>query len=100
LFRALAALKNKNTALHNGPWGARMIRVGNDSPREVLSFVRENARDKVLAVFNFSPTARSVRITDALGHGTYVDFFEGERLRIDATSTIDLPAWGYAVLER
>lgn len=34
--------------------GTRMINVPNSAPLEVFSFVRQNERDKVFAVLNFS----------------------------------------------
>ncbi|WP_157491325.1 alpha amylase C-terminal domain-containing protein [Flammeovirga sp. SJP92] len=44
----------KNTALWNGPWATTMIKVPNSVENKVFSFVRQNEKDKVFAVFNFS----------------------------------------------
>ncbi len=63
LYRTLFQLRKANSALWNGAWGARMIHVPNDAPAEVFSFVRQNARDKVFAVLNFS--AQPQRVTFA-----------------------------------
>ena len=98
LFKRLIELKSSNSALHNGAWGARMIRVNNDSPQRVLSFVRANTSDKVLALFNFSAEPRSVRLRESLGYGQYRDVFAARSVTIDADTAIDLPPWGYAVL--
>lgn len=98
LFKQLIALKSRNSALHNGPWGARMIRMTNDSPQRVLSFVRANESDKVLALFNFSAEPRRVRLREALAHGQYTEFFSQRALTVDAATSIDLEPWGYAVL--
>ncbi len=61
LYKKLFALKRDNTALWNAAWGARMVNVFNDAPTRVLSFVRQNERDKVFAVFNFSNRPQVVR---------------------------------------
>jgi glycosidase len=100
LFRHLADIKSRNSALHNGPWGARMIRVANDAPQHVLSFVREDPRNKVLALFNFSAEARSVRLPEALAHGDYRDAFDDTPAAVTAAASLSLPAWGYRVLVR
>lgn len=97
LFKQLIKLKTDHSALHNGPWGARMIRITNDSPQRVLSFVRGNDTDKVLALFNFSAEHRTVRLREALAHGDYTEFFTGEARTLNAESSIELAPWGYAV---
>jgi len=100
LFRKLAELKSANSALHNGPWGARMIRTANDSPRQVLSFVRENAENKILALFNFSAEPGRVRLGEALAHDSYQNAFTAEQVVVTADETLAMPPWGYLVLTR
>ncbi|UAA40785.1 alpha-glucosidase C-terminal domain-containing protein [Paraneptunicella aestuarii] len=97
LYKALFALKHKNTALWNGQYGARMIHVPNDNPKRVLSFVRENEQDKVFAVFNFSDTAREVKFEEKLYHGRYQDAFSGDEVFMSADSSVILPAWEFKV---
>jgi Alpha amylase, catalytic domain len=65
LYKSLFALKKANTALWNARWGARMISVPNSAPLEVLSFVRQNERDKVFAVLNFSSATTKGRLPGA-----------------------------------
>ena len=96
LYRRLFALKHANTALWNGPWGALMVHVPSDP--NIFSFVRRNARDKVFAVFNFSKEARLAKFEEDLCHGTYTDYFSGEKVTVDATTRLPLGPWGYRVL--
>jgi len=98
LFKRLIEIKSAHPALHNGSWGARMIRITNDSPQRVLSFVRAHESDKVLAVFNFSAEPRGVRLRESLAHGQYRDVFTATPVTVAAETTIELPPWGYAVL--
>lgn len=100
LYRRLIALKKANSALWNAHWGARMIHVPNSASAHVLSFVRQNQRDKLFAVLNFSPEPQTVTCYEELYHGQYSDFFAGERVALDAHSLIELPAWGYRVFVR
>jgi 1,4-alpha-glucan branching enzyme len=97
LYRKLFALKKENTALWNGKWGARMIHVPNSVPSRVLSFVRQNERDKVFAVLNFSAEAQTVTFVESLYHGQYVDYFSQRSAELSDTTQLELPPWGYGV---
>ncbi|MCK6580651.1 MAG: alpha-glucosidase C-terminal domain-containing protein [Anaerolineae bacterium] len=94
LYRQLLALKQRNSALWNAAWGARMIRVPNSAPAQVLSFVRQKERDKVFAVFNFSAQAQAVTFEETLFEGVYSDFFSGQRAELRQPTALDLPPWG------
>lgn len=100
LYRRLFALKKAHRALWNGRWGARMVRVPNDQESAVLSFVRAHDDDVVLAVLNLSARERTVGFGEGPHHGTFTDAFSGASQRVDATTSLTLPAWGYRVLTR
>jgi glycosidase len=100
LYRRLFGLKDATSALWNGKWGALMIPVFNDKPESVLSFVRQDDSSKVFAAFNFSPKATEVRFKEALFRGPYTDFFSGERVQLDESNALSMPAWGYRVFVR
>ena len=100
LYGKLFALKRANTALWNAKWGARMVRVVNDNLTHVLSFVRQNERDKVFAVFNLSDGPRVVSFPESLHHGTYTDYFSGERATFEADTKLEIERWGYRVYVR
>jgi glycosidase len=100
LYRKLFALKKQNTALGNGHWGATMVKVANDAPTRVLSFVRSNEKDKVFAVLNFSGKPQSVTFEEELHHGRYVDYFGGSSVDFDGKTRLALPPWGYRVFVR
>jgi len=95
LYRKLFALKRDNTALWNAAWGARMVRVVNDNLTHVLSFVRQNERDRVFGVFNFSAQPQVIGFSESLHHGTWTDFFSGERVTFDGETRLEMERWGY-----
>lgn len=97
-YRKLFALKKANTALWNAQWGARMVQVVNTDPGKVFSFVRQNERDKVLAVLNLSAEPRKVKFTDGPYVGRYTDYFTGEKLDLAEGAELALAPWGYRVL--
>ncbi len=98
LYRRLFALQKKNTALWHAKWGATMIKIPNNRESEVLSFVRQNEKDKVFAVFNFSDKVQNVRFGESLFYDTYTDFEGGQKVTFsEETSSLQLPAWSYKV---
>lgn len=100
LYKRLFALKKANTALWNGRWGATMVRIWNSAPEDVLSFVRENDRDKVFAIINFSADEQTVTFSDGPYGGDYRDYFSGESFALGNDTALALPPWGYRVLVR
>ena len=100
LYKRLFALKKANTALWNGQWGATMVRIWNSAPEEVLSFVRENDKNKVFAIINFSPVEQTVTFSDGPFSGEYRDYFSDELHTLSNSTEIVLPPWGYRVLVR
>ena len=77
-----------------------MINVFNTAPAQVLSFVRQNERDQVFAVFNFSDRPRVVRFHESLHHGTYTDYATGEAVEFAADTELELERWAYRVFTR
>lgn len=100
LYKQLIALKKQCTALWNGRWGARMIRVPNSAPLQVFSFVRQDAHSKVFAVFNFSPAPQTVAFDESLHHGVYTEYFSGERVKWGERGKLSLAPWAYRVYVR
>ena len=96
LYKKLFALKKAHPALWNGAWGARMIRVFNSLPKQVLSFVRQKEQDKVFAVFNLSAESQTVLLHENLYHGKYVDFSSGKAVELD-TAPMTLTPWEYRI---
>jgi hypothetical protein len=97
IYRKLFALKRKNTALRNGRWGARMIHVANSAPAQVLSFVRQNERDKVFAVLNFSAESQAVTFQERLFYGRYTEYFSQEAVQLDDSTQMALAPWDYRI---
>jgi 1,4-alpha-glucan branching enzyme len=97
LYKSLFALKKANTALWNARWGARMINVPNSVPLEVFSFVRQNDRDKIFAVLNFSAQRQRVSFQERLYCGKYLDYFAERPVELGESFRLTLEAWDYRV---
>lgn len=77
--------------------GAKMAHIENSADASVLSFVRENDRDKVFAVLNLSPSTHTVTFENALCHGSYTEVFSNEARVIREDTSLRLKPWRYAV---
>ena len=97
LYKKLFGLMTSNTALWHARWGATMIKIPNDHEREILSFVRQNEKDKVFAVFNFSENSKTVSFNETLHHGSYQDFTTEESSVFDNNSSLEMEPWSYNV---
>lgn len=94
LYQQLFALKKSNSALWNGQWGARMLPIKNNNNENILSFVRENNDDKVVAVFNLSDQAQTVSLLDTeLAKGTYEIFASNEIRDLSTETVLTLQPW-------
>ena len=97
LYKRLFQLMKNNTALWHAEWGSRMVRVPNNHENEVLSFVRQNEKDKVFAVFNFSNEPKTISFKESLYLGKYIQFKNNEDIVFSADSTLELEPWDFKI---
>ena len=74
-----------------------MMQVPNSAPLKVFSFVRQNEKDKVFAVFNFSAEPQTVTFHESLFHGKYTDYMSGQSAELSAATQIELQPWEYRI---
>jgi glycosidase len=97
LYKSLFELMKNNTTLWHAKWGSRMIKVPNNDESKIFSFVRENEKDKVFAVFNFSDENKTVKFKESLYHGQYLSFGNDETVTLDENSVLELQPWAYKI---
>ncbi len=100
IYTQLFALKHKNQALWNGKWGGEMVRIMNDKMDEVLSFVREKNREKVLTVINLSNKTVTATMDTHYDSGTYTNLFSGKEFTLPKNLTLTMQPWEYLVLHK
>jgi 1,4-alpha-glucan branching enzyme len=98
LYRRLIAFRKSHPALDNAPWGAPMIRVVNDHPEKILSFVRTKGADRVFAVFNFSSEPQKVTFTDGPIAGAWHDERDGGGVTLAEGATMTVAPWSFRLL--
>lgn len=97
-IQKLIVFKSNNQALHNGKWGGRMIKVENNVPSKIFSFVRNKNNNKILATFNFSNETVKFKLVDKLPIGDYLDF-DGKPAKID-NEEMSLGAWEFKIYSK
>ena len=70
-----------------------MINAPNSMPASVFRFVRRNQQDKMFAVLNLSPEARTVTFPESLCHGADTDYLTNEPIKVDGDTALTLDAW-------
>jgi len=98
-YKALNKLKHSNEALTNPPYGGSFEKIKNSEASKVLSFMRAKGSTKVLVMLNLSPNPISFSLKGDVLSGSFKDVFSGEESSLKTDETLNLPAWGYKVLE-
>lgn len=96
----LTALKETNSVLWNGAWGAQMEVIPTSSSDQVFSFTRKDNKSAITAVFNLSDEAVNVSFTDDLPQGSYKTFRGEEVVTLSANTKLSLEPWDYRIYIR
>jgi hypothetical protein len=59
--------------------------------------VRQNEKDKVFAVFNFSRESQTVSFHESLFHGIYTEYMSGQPTELSAEIQLELQPWEYRI---
>ncbi|WP_234110799.1 MULTISPECIES: alpha-amylase family glycosyl hydrolase [Chryseobacterium] len=98
LFTKLFHLKHENQALWNGKYGGEMIRVVNNDPGKIISFYREQNKDAVFPILNFSDKEVDVELDTKYFQGNYRELFTDQVLKLKEKTNLKLKPWSYLVL--
>lgn len=99
-YRALLDLRRRNPALWAGSAGiTQRITDGLDIFR-CFAFMRKQGDHEVVVVLNISASVLVVALQSLRREGVFKQIFGGEALDVATARTMELPAWGFAVLEK
>jgi alpha-amylase len=100
-YKALLELRKRNPALRAGDIAATTERItdGVDIYR-CFAFLRKNGENEVVVVLNLSASPLVVPLEKLRPGGIFQQIFGEEALDLATGGTIELPAWGFAVLEK
>ena len=98
LYRRLCALKHSNSALRSADAGGSFTEINNNAPDCMMTFVRETADNRVVALMNLSPYNVLSDYRTGIYAGEYRDAMTGERYVLNEHVWGDTPAWSYRIL--
>ena len=98
LYRRLADLKHSQRALDSGERGGDVIEIENNAKDCMMTFVREVADSRVVAIVNLSPYTIHADFRTGIYAGTYRDAISGERVVLDEHVERDIAPWHYQIL--
>ena len=98
LYRRLADLKHSQRALDSGQRGGDVIEIENNAKDCMMTFVREVADSRVVAIVNLSPYTIHADFRTGIYAGMYRDAISGERVVLDEHVERDIAPWHYQIL--
>lgn len=98
LYRRLADLKHSQRALDSGERGGDVIEIENNAKDCMMTFVREVADSRVVAIVNLSPYTIHADFRTGIYAGKYRDAISGERVILDEHVERDIAPWHYQIL--
>ena len=98
LYRRLSDLKHSQRALDAGERGGDVIEIENNAKDCMITFVREVASSRVVAIVNLSPYTIHADFRTGIYAGKYRDAISGERVVLDDHVERDIAPWHYQIL--
>lgn len=99
LIRDWISFRDAHPALHNAPWGARMVQVKNSDEKKIFSFARARGGDAIFVVQNYSAEPRTVTIGEIPHPGRWNEK-GGSELELAKGSSLSILPWSTRVFSR
>ncbi len=96
LYKNLVKIKKEHSVLQNGEKGAPIAFIASQHGK-VLAFTREDEKEKMLMVFNFSAENMEFKFTQAAFAGMYTNALSNEKLAVEENAVLRLKPWGYKI---
>ncbi len=95
IYEKLGKLKNNNIALNGGKNPASYTRISTSSDENVLAFVREKNRKKVIYIGNLNKNKTDFSLNL---EGNYLDYMSGKIIKLSKNEKMNFAAWEYKIL--
>jgi len=97
-YKTWLTLRDKNQALHSGPFGGPLEELTNTTPDKVFSFTREKNGDRVIVVLNLSPNILTTVVELGDVKGSFKEFLTGSTVGLNYVSNCQMEPWEVRVL--
>lgn len=98
LYRRLTTLKHSEAALNAGERGGEMVEIENNAKDCMMTFVREVADSRVVAIMNLSPYTIHADFNTGIYAGEYLDVMSGEKYMLHEHVNEHIAPWNYRIL--
>lgn len=98
-YRRLIALRHRAPALRSGDGGGSFVEIRNNAEDCLLTFVRECAGSRVVALLNVSPYTVQADFDTGIYAGGYRDAMTGARTTLPSHLDEWMPGWSFRILE-
>ena len=99
-YKKLNALKHRNQAIWNPPYGGKLLLLTNNAPDRIISFLRSSGNSRVMVLVNMSPDSITAVITSTIADGKYINTFNQNKINFNADNRkCYFEPWEYLVLE-
>jgi len=98
-YTKLNGIKKDNPALWNGSFGGNFERVDIDNSENVLAFTRSKGINKILVLINVSAESQEIGLKSKNAAGSYTDLMSGNKVLLNSSNSLTMPAWSYLVLK-
>lgn len=98
LYRRLTTLKHSEAALNAGERGGEMVEIENNAKDCMMTFVREVANSRVVAIMNLSPYTIHADFNTGIYAGEYLDVMSGEKYMLHEHVNEHIAPWNYRIL--
>jgi cyclomaltodextrinase / maltogenic alpha-amylase / neopullulanase len=97
IYKQLVSLKKNNPSLWCGEKGGNFIEINTDNTNSIFAFIRAKDDNKVLSIFNLSPSAQEINLNGESIAGDYSNLFSTEKKSIKNNDIFSLQPWEYLI---
>lgn len=97
-YTTLIELKERNSALWNGKWGAERVKIPTELDDSIYAFYRQKGEDTVIVILNLSDDQHDFTLNMEELAGEYTNVFANSTVTVGEELKMSMTPWDYLVL--
>ncbi len=98
LYQKLIQIRHENSALWCGDTVTEVEFIANTFPKDILTVVRQNDTNKILAIFNLSKYEKTFAFADENIAGEYTNLLDNQKETVENKKDYTLQPWEFKIL--
>lgn len=99
-YKTLLNLHSLHPALRSADPAVKTLHIQTNANDKIMAYARINGDKAVLVFLNMTKEPVAFELNEAGINGTYINEFTGASTNVTAHQKMELPAWGYLVLQK